>query len=76
MLQTRYDQIFNKPLPLERKFIESEKSLKLLLGCPRKMWKSLEKNGSALKSDELTNYKLVDRENLSLNFDSSFVKIG
>ena len=30
--------------------------------------------GSALKSDELTNYRLVNRENLDLNFDTSFAK--
>ena len=32
--------------------------------------------GFALKSDELTNYKLVDRENPNLNFNTLFVKIG
>ena len=39
------------------------------------MWTSLEKNGSALKSVESTNCKLVDRENINLNFDISFAKI-
>ena len=34
------------------------------------------KNGYALKLDELTNYKLVDRKKLNFNFDTSFVKIG
>ena len=29
-----------------------------------------------MKSNELTNYKLVNRENCSLNFDTSFIKIG
>ena len=42
-------------------------------GCPKKC---LEKNGSARKSDELTNNTLVDRINRNLNFDTSFVKIG
>ena len=40
------------------------------------MWTTLEKNGSPLKSDELTNYKLVDRKNLNLNLDTAFVKIS
>ena len=38
------------------------------------MWTSLEKNGPVLKSDELTNYRLTDREKFNLNFDTSFVK--
>ena len=37
---------------------------------------SLEKDKSALDTDELTNYKLVNRENPDLNFDTSFVKFG
>ena len=33
------------------------------------MWTSLEMNGSDPKSDEFTNYGLLDREDLNLNFD-------
>ena len=42
---------------------------------PKNIWTSLEKNGSALNSDKLIELGLVDRRNLYLNFDTSFVKI-
>ena len=37
---------------------------------------SLETNGSALNSDKLARYIIVDRENVDLNRDASFVKVG
>ena len=40
------------------------------------MWTSLEKNDSALKSGELTNYRFIDKLSPNLNFDTSFVIIG
>ena len=46
-----------------------------LQGVPKNVNK-LEKNRLAPKSDESTIYRLVDRENLNLNLDTSFVKIG
>ena len=44
--------------------------------CPKKVWTSLEKNNSALKSNKSTNHTLLDRKNLNLDFDTSFVKMG